>query len=62
MNETQAAVAQFSIQGPIASKYYGMVGLAMHEALAAGGAPPPALAGQLAARRDTLTATSLTMR
>lgn len=44
MNETQAAVAQLSIQGPIASKYYGMVGLAMHEALAAGGAPPPALA------------------
>jgi hypothetical protein len=45
MNETQAAVATLGVPGPLASKYYAMVGLAMHEALAAGGAPPPALAG-----------------
>jgi hypothetical protein len=45
MNETQAAVATMSIQGPLAGKYYAMMGLAMHEALSAGGAPPPALAG-----------------
>lgn len=45
MNETQATVATLSVPGPLASKYYAMVGLAMHEALSAGGAPPPALAG-----------------
>lgn len=44
VNETQAAVATLGIQGPLAAKYYAIVGVAMHEALSAGGAPPPALA------------------
>jgi hypothetical protein len=46
MNETEATVALLGVQGPIAGRYYAMMGLAMHEALSAGGAPPPALAGK----------------
>jgi hypothetical protein len=61
MNETQAAVATMSIPGPLAGKYYAMMGLAMHEALSAGGAPPPALAGTCRTYKRAVTSGPLTV-
>lgn len=49
MNETQAAVAKVGAQNQLSAKLYGLVGLAAYQALQAGGAPPPALAGALIA-------------
>jgi hypothetical protein len=47
INATQAVVATHGIQNQLSTRYYGLVGLAMHEAIqkGAGRGSPAALAG-----------------
>lgn len=47
VNETQAVAGKVGIQNQLSARYYGLVGLATYQALAAAGAPPAALAGEL---------------